>query len=70
MIAPIDLTADEMRALKPAHREIIAVVIDGTSYADIAAALNIPLGTVRSRLSRARAALAKLRGQSEVEAAA
>ena len=44
--------------LRPAHREIIALVdIVGFSYAEAAALLSLPLGTVMSRLSRAREAL-------------
>lgn len=44
--------------LRPAHREIIALVdIAGFSYAEAAALLSLPVGTVMSRLSRARHAL-------------
>lgn len=44
--------------LRPAHREIIALVdIAGFSYAEAAALLSLPVGTVMSRLSRAREAL-------------
>lgn len=40
------------------HREILLLVaIEGLSYKEVAAALGIPLGSVMSRLSRARAAL-------------
>ncbi len=47
-----------MARLTPCHREIIALVdIVGFSYAEAAALLNVPPGTVMSRLSRARLAL-------------
>lgn len=36
---------------------VILIEIDGQSYADVADVLGIPIGTVRSRLSRARSAL-------------
>ena len=44
--------------LSEAHREVIAVVdIGGFSYAEAADFLEVPIGTVMSRLSRARRAL-------------
>lgn len=46
--------------LSQAHKEIL--LTEGT-YLEKAAALNIPIGTVRSRLSRARRNLIALRGQ-------
>ena len=40
------------------HREIISLIdIAGFSYADVAAMLGIPAGTVMSRVARARGAL-------------
>ena len=40
------------------HREIISLIdIAGFSYADVAAMLGIPAGTVMSRIARAREAL-------------
>lgn len=47
-----------MESLSAEHQEILQLVcIDGMAYADVAEFLDIPVGTVRSRLSRARAAL-------------
>jgi RNA polymerase sigma-70 factor (ECF subfamily) len=56
-----------MQALRPAEREVVALCVwAGLDYAAAAQALGIPVGTVRSRLSRARARLH--RGQSELGA--
>jgi RNA polymerase sigma-70 factor (ECF subfamily) len=47
-----------LAALVPAHREIIALIdIAGFSYSDAAGLLGVPVGTVMSRLARAREAL-------------
>ena len=56
---------DDMRAVRDAfsrlpqeQREVMAlVVLEGFSYADAADALAVPIGTIMSRLSRARSAL-------------
>jgi RNA polymerase sigma-70 factor (ECF subfamily) len=57
------LREDLERALAalPAHHRVIVVMSDleECSYAEIAESLCIPIGTVRSRLARARAALQK-----------
>ncbi|MDX2191916.1 MAG: sigma-70 family RNA polymerase sigma factor [Gemmatimonadales bacterium] len=52
-LAPAIATA--MAALPPAFREVVALVdAGGADYAEAAAALGVPIGTVRSRLFRAR----------------
>ena len=52
--------ADILEDLTPPHREILIMrEIWDMSYDEIAAALNVPRGTVESRLSRARAAFRK-----------
>jgi RNA polymerase sigma-70 factor (ECF subfamily) len=44
-----------MNCLSDDHRTVLMMVcIQGMAYEDVSAALNIPVGTVRSRLSRAR----------------
>jgi RNA polymerase sigma-70 factor (ECF subfamily) len=62
---------DDVARIKALHRalaglpgpelEVLALCVwSGLSYADAAEALQVPVGTVRSRLSRARAKLARL----------
>ena len=49
---------DVFLRLKQEHREILVlVVVEGFDYQEAAGVLGIPVGTVRSRLSRAREAL-------------
>lgn len=47
-----------MRNISEDHREILVLVcVNGMQYAEVSEMLQIPVGTVRSRLSRAREAL-------------
>lgn len=56
-----------IRTLAPEHREVIVMrEFDQMSYAEIAEVLQVPIGTVESRLHRARADLrCKLKGYAE-----
>ncbi len=50
--------ADALAALNPRYREVVLLVdVDRLSYAEAAGALGVPVGTVMSRLSRARSRL-------------
>jgi RNA polymerase sigma-70 factor (ECF subfamily) len=52
--------------LSPEHRAVLVMKeIDGLKYEDIAAVLQVPVGTVRSRLFRARMELRELLDQGE-----
>ena len=47
-----------MNALTPQARALLALIdMEGLGYEEAAAALELPLGTVRSRINRAREAL-------------
>ena len=58
MFARLDLgpaIAKAIRALEPHYRDVVLLVdVDGFSYDEVATSLDIPVGTVRSRLYRAR----------------
>ena len=63
---------DEVRGavgrLRPAEREVVALCVwTGLSYEEAAEALGIPVGTVRSRLSRARRKLRRSVGAGSGE---
>jgi RNA polymerase sigma-70 factor (ECF subfamily) len=54
------LLADAIAALKEKHRMVLTLrEIDGLSYEEIAESLGVAVGTVESRLHRAREALSK-----------
>jgi RNA polymerase sigma-70 factor, ECF subfamily len=50
---------DRALAALPEHHRVVVVLADveGLTYGEIAEALDVPIGTVRSRLARARSAL-------------
>lgn len=50
--------SDAVEALSTEHREVLLLVgLEGCSYREVAEILDLPVGTVMSRLSRAREAL-------------
>ena len=58
-------TLSALHQLSDPHRDVlILVAIEGMPYAEAAAVLGIPPGTVMSRLSRARAHLRALTGET------
>jgi RNA polymerase sigma-70 factor (ECF subfamily) len=58
--AELALVRTALATLRRAEREVLALCVwSGLDYRAAAEALGVPVGTVRSRLSRARAKLAK-----------
>jgi RNA polymerase sigma-70 factor (ECF subfamily) len=57
-----ELVATALDDLKPLHREVLLLAAFELEYEDIARALQVPVGTVRSRLSRARKQMRELVG--------
>lgn len=77
LVAVTDPTASrQLRELDEAigklameQRQVILLIgLEGMSYEETAAILDVPIGTVRSRLSRGREALRRLMGMDENEA--
>ena len=55
-----DAISDAMDKLTEDHRTILSmVVVEGLSYAQVAESLELPVGTVMSRVARARSSLRK-----------
>ena len=48
--------------LTPSHREVLLLSAFDLNYEEMAKALDVPVGTIRSRLSRARAQMRELLG--------
>jgi RNA polymerase sigma factor (sigma-70 family) len=66
--AQLAAVQDALARLRRGEREVVALCVwDGLGYAEAAQALGVPVGTVRSRLSRARR---KLRAAAAEKAAA
>lgn len=60
----LEIVGAAISRLRPAEREVLALCVwSGLDYAGAAEALGIPVGTVRSRLARARKKLAKAAGE-------
>ena len=58
-----------MGKLQPEQRQVILLVgLEGMTYEEVAAILGVPVGTVRSRLSRGRDQLRLLMGMEEERA--
>ncbi len=59
----IDIVRAAVQSLPPAHREVIVLCeLEEMDYAEAANVMQCPLGTVRSRLNRARALLVRKLG--------
>lgn len=55
------LISEALGLLQPQHREVLVLVsLEDMSYRDVAEILGVPIGTVMSRLSRARAQMRTL----------
>jgi RNA polymerase sigma-70 factor (ECF subfamily) len=62
----LELVRAALGKLRRGEREVVALCVwSGLSYAQAAEALGVPVGTVRSRLSRARAKLQRLADVAE-----
>jgi len=58
--AHLDEVADTMQQLSEEHRSVLMLIcVEGLSYREAAEVLDVPIGTVTSRLVRARSALMK-----------
>lgn len=63
----VNLTLAEIATLHIDHAWVLLASDCGDTYAKMAADQNVPIGTIRSRLNRARRALKKLREKTALE---
>lgn len=62
-----DTLMQALDTLNPETRAVLLLVaIEGCAYAEVAAILEVPVGTVMSRLSRARRQLSELLGRKSI----
>ena len=67
-IAELSNVRKALMTISPDHRRILVLVCgDGLAYEDVAKMLRIPVGTVRSRLSRARKQIQDILKVSEIQ---
>jgi RNA polymerase sigma-70 factor (ECF subfamily) len=59
---------EALAALRPEEAEVVRLRLDGTKYKDAAGRLGLPIGTVVSRVERAKRALRRrLQGEAPEE---
>lgn len=61
----IDPTTDEIGELSDIHQGLVIGALAGETYKDLSYNFGIPVGTVKSRLSRARCNILKSRKDAE-----
>lgn len=61
----IDPTTDEIGELSDLHQGLVIGALAGETYKDLSYNFGIPVGTVKSRLSRARCNILKSRKDAE-----
>lgn len=64
-LSKIGLTQNEIDKLSSNHRHLVCAYLAGESYRDLSFNFGIPIGTVKSRLSRATAKLLENRKNAE-----
>lgn len=69
LVRQIDfMVRDAMSSLPNAQRQVVSLIdLDGLSYSEVASILQVPIGTVMSRLNRARSALAKVINKNRIQ---
>lgn len=69
LVRQIDIMVrNAMSALPNAQRQVVSLIdLDGLSYSEVADILQVPIGTVMSRLNRARSSLGKAINKNRIQ---